>query len=123
VEGSAVRPAALSNPSQQGFRSNEFPIKPPPPTRFRNAGGQHSFVQQNPPHRIDQPANLNSSDLASVYRLGTRDTVQAGWGSYTEGSYSVGPLPGGEELAPLELSPDAGSDDPLVGAIDVPEEE
>lgn len=49
--------------------------------------------------------------------------VQAGWGRIAEGSYSVGPLPGGEELAPLELLPDAGSDDPLVGAIDVPEEE
>ena len=50
-------------------------------------------------------------------------TVKPGWGRIAEGSYSVGPLPGGEELAPLELLPDAGSADPLVGAIDVPEEE
>ena len=29
----------------------QISIKPLPPTRFRNAGSQHSFVQQYQPHR------------------------------------------------------------------------
>jgi hypothetical protein len=32
-----VRPAALSNPSRRGSRSNESLVKPLPPTRFSNA--------------------------------------------------------------------------------------
>jgi hypothetical protein len=64
-----MRPAALSNPSPE----DESPIKPLPPTRFRNPGRQHSFVQQNQPHRIDQPVNLNSSGY--VMRRGPRVLV------------------------------------------------
>ena len=40
---SAVRPAALSNPSRK---------------ISVDAGSRHSFGQQNQPHRIQQPANL-----------------------------------------------------------------
>jgi hypothetical protein len=56
-----VRPAALSNPSPQS-QSNKSPIKSRPPNPISHAGPQHSFVQQNQPHRIDQPANFDSSD-------------------------------------------------------------
>jgi hypothetical protein len=82
VEGSAVRPAALSNPSRRGSRSNESLIKPLPPTRFSNAGSQHSFVQQNQPHRIDQRANLDSSDsqpsLRDLRRVFPQPLARAG---------------------------------------------
>ena len=45
VEGSAVRPAALSNLSLQAPRGNESPIKPHASTQFRNAWSQHAFAQ------------------------------------------------------------------------------
>jgi hypothetical protein len=45
-EGSVVRPAALSNPSWQGPGRTDTQPKSLPSTRFRNAGSQHSFVQQ-----------------------------------------------------------------------------
>jgi hypothetical protein len=41
-----------------------IPNQTPTPTRFPDAGGQHSFFQQNQPQRSDQPANLDSSDRA-----------------------------------------------------------
>jgi hypothetical protein len=55
--------------SLQSFPEDESPIKPLPPTRFRNPGRQQSFVQQNQPHRFDQPANLDSSGV-NCFRSG-----------------------------------------------------
>jgi hypothetical protein len=50
-----VRPAALSNPSREGSRSNGFPIKPLPPTRFRKAGGNIRLANRiNPTESTNQ---------------------------------------------------------------------
>ena len=56
VEGSAVRPAAFSNPSRQGPRSNESQIKPLPPTRSRKAAGNTRLSNKiNPTESTNQP--------------------------------------------------------------------
>ena len=59
VEGSAVRPAALSILPRKGSRSNESPIKTPTPNPISQCGSQHSFVQQNQPKRIDPRESTN----------------------------------------------------------------
>ena len=68
--------------------------------------------------------DVNSLRVVAECRCGCRSVAFAE-PAEPQNARAVGhhPLPGGEELAPLELLPDAGSDDPLVGAIDVPEEE
>jgi hypothetical protein len=74
-----MRPAALSNPSPE----QRIPNQTPTPTRFRKPGRQHSFVQQNQPHRFDQPANLDSSASAwsSSITLSAADGKADSWRS------------------------------------------
>jgi hypothetical protein len=84
------------------IRRADMVLRPAPTPETRFGGRSHPW-----PHETTWIYETSSSRGAGLRK----------------GSYSVGPLPGGEELAPLELLPDAGSDDPLVGVIDVPEEE
>jgi hypothetical protein len=83
-----VRPAALSNPSREGSRSNGFPIKPLPPTRFRNAGGNIRLANRiNPTESTNQliwtalifqwPKNSKSLYLiGDTYPIQSREAVR-----------------------------------------------
>ncbi len=84
-------------------------------------GRCYNFEEETIPQRAaaeePPPADVVCSQDIATLGIGARGVENA----KQPKSYSVGLLAGGDELAVAAVLPGAGSDEPLVEAIDVPE--